>query len=554
MKSRFTFFLSIMLFMSYSSEAQLLKKLKEKAQQAVERTVLKKTDEVVTEKTENTIDGITGSNKTDSDSQKTTSNNEAFAIHTKDKKKFFKEDVIIKMHENGNLNQTQYFDANTIAVRLDNPKQSQPGFIDSEGFIYTSNNGEYTKSSIIALQSQGMMVPTMIIDAYKLPPEPFLAQLQKQQGLGMTANPFNGIVEFAFIYKPENFRYSDFKESKQSFNGKNYTKFTFLNEPGYDGSYVLFDDQDRLVEIYNKISTVNQSTNPVNMASRSPGESLLNYNYSAVEVNLPEAREVKMAGQGLMEGVMGNIVRGESFEKNEIYEDNYNTNNSKGMVKSNQQTLNNHKVTVKDLPDSYEFDWKYETNMIIESNKKEEINMVFLIKQGLNYQASQITDNKSKDMGTSTMIFDSNLKTMIMLTEVQENTILQLFPIPDTKKESNKPTYKMTALPNKTVMGFNCMGSKMEDDRYIITVYHTTEAPVKLSNFLSFNTTQSSDLYEIDPRILKQFSDGFITEIQLVDKKKSKNNTTIIGKSLKREKTEIKKSDYQVVDMFTGKN
>lgn len=42
-----------------TAEAQLLKKLKRKAERAVERTILKKTDEVVTEKTEQAIDSIT---------------------------------------------------------------------------------------------------------------------------------------------------------------------------------------------------------------------------------------------------------------------------------------------------------------------------------------------------------------------------------------------------------------------------------------------------------------------------------------------------------------
>jgi hypothetical protein len=46
-----------------TAEAQLLKKLKKKAENAVERTVLKKTDEIVTETTEKTIDDVTDGNE-----------------------------------------------------------------------------------------------------------------------------------------------------------------------------------------------------------------------------------------------------------------------------------------------------------------------------------------------------------------------------------------------------------------------------------------------------------------------------------------------------------
>lgn len=48
----------------YTAEAQFLKKLKKKAEQAAERTVLKKTDEIVTKKTEKTIDDATSKKET----------------------------------------------------------------------------------------------------------------------------------------------------------------------------------------------------------------------------------------------------------------------------------------------------------------------------------------------------------------------------------------------------------------------------------------------------------------------------------------------------------
>lgn len=57
-----------------NAEAQILKKLKKKAEQAVERTVLNKTDEIVTEKTENTIDGAVKGNENKTETQNIPSN------------------------------------------------------------------------------------------------------------------------------------------------------------------------------------------------------------------------------------------------------------------------------------------------------------------------------------------------------------------------------------------------------------------------------------------------------------------------------------------------
>lgn len=64
MKAKHIFLTIFCLAICEIGEAQILKKLSKKAEQAAERTILKKTDEVVTETTEKTIDGVTnGENK-----------------------------------------------------------------------------------------------------------------------------------------------------------------------------------------------------------------------------------------------------------------------------------------------------------------------------------------------------------------------------------------------------------------------------------------------------------------------------------------------------------
>ncbi|MEY8847651.1 hypothetical protein AB9K26_02490 [Psychroserpens sp. XS_ASV72] len=511
---------------STNAEAQLLKKLKKKINQV---TKIDKSD---------TTQG---------------SNNSALEKNTEEKKAFYTSDVVIQLVENGKTNQTQYFDSDAVAVKLEDTKQPKPGFVDSEGFMYVYKDGEYTKSSLIAVQSQGLMAPTMMIEAYKLPPEPFMAKYQKQTDIGMTANPFNGIVEFAFIYKPDDFRYDDFNEIPQKIKGKTYTKFEFLNEPGYEGSYVLFDDQDRLVEIFTKMSE--NAEMMTGFGSNGPkGESSLKYDYKSVEVNLPYAREVKAAGQGLMEGVMENIVKGGKQPKEDIDEEDYDTSEEKGMTKRMRSTLRNHKVTSKDLKDRYEFDWELETEMQLNNKRKEVIQMVFLINKSANYQATKMIMEDTKNEGVSTMLFDMDLKSMVMFMEAQGQKFLQIHPIPDpveTKELMN--TYKITDLPSKTIIGYNCKGLQLEDDKYIMKVYHTSEAEIKLSNFLNFgNQNQKMGMPNIDSKVVEQFSNGLLLEMDIIDKKKSKNNVNIIAKSLKNNKTSIEKVEYQTMDFFSG--
>lgn len=163
MKTKYLILSFSFLLIGFNSEAQLLKKLKEKAEQAAERTVLKKTEEVVSQKTEEAIDGVTTGNskgnKSNSKSGEITgSTNIALEKNTAAKKSFYKEDVVIKLHENGNLNQTQFFDAEQVAARIESAKLPKPGYNDSEGFLYTYGSDGYKKSSLIAVQGQGMMV------------------------------------------------------------------------------------------------------------------------------------------------------------------------------------------------------------------------------------------------------------------------------------------------------------------------------------------------------------------------------------------------------------
>ncbi|SDI08590.1 hypothetical protein [Winogradskyella thalassocola] len=565
MKTKHILLVIIGLLIGGNAEAQILKKLKKRAEQAAERTILRKTDEIVSKKTEKTIDDATTSNdrsntKSDGsadDQIDSESTNSALTMNTAYKKEFYKEDAIIKTYENGNLNQTQYFDADQVAVRMESDAIPKPGYLDSEAYMYSYNDNEqaYNKSAILASGGQGMMVPNMMLEILKLPPEPALANTQKQMDKGITPNPFNGFVEFAFIYGPEQFRYEDFKEVKQNLRGKSYTKFEFLNEPGYEGSYVIFDDEDRLIEIYTNKADTGQSMDAFDMSMMPPGESLIVYEYKPVEVNLPPAKEVRTRGQDMMGLVMGSFKKDKDPE--DIDEDDYDTSDSKGMTKSVKKSLKNHKVKAADLPKSYDFDYLYKTTMVSNSKKKgTDMDIIFLInsKNG-SFSGSEYIVKDLKDKGTMTMVFDSNLNIMAMFIKGQANqNMLQITPIPDVRNEA-KINYEIKELPPKTILGYTCSGLQLEDDKYIMTVYHAKDAPISLINFFGgggSNATKNIELPDMDPRVLEQFENGLVMEMQYEDKKKSKNNFTVTAISLEKVSTEIKIEDYRFLDMFSG--
>ncbi|WP_298239165.1 DUF4412 domain-containing protein [uncultured Algibacter sp.] len=76
MKTKLFTLLALCFLFSTPVEAQFLKKLKKKAEQAAERTILRKTDEIVSKKTEKTIDDAASGEKKDNSEKNQNSSND----------------------------------------------------------------------------------------------------------------------------------------------------------------------------------------------------------------------------------------------------------------------------------------------------------------------------------------------------------------------------------------------------------------------------------------------------------------------------------------------
>jgi hypothetical protein len=84
-------------------------------------------------------------------------------------------------------------------------------------------------------------------------------------------------------------------------------------------------------------------------------------------------------------------------------------------------------------------------------------------------------------------------------------------------------------------------------------VYHAKDAPISLSNFFGGSSASKNlELPDLDPRLLKQFENGLVMEMQYADKKKQKNNFTITAQSLEKVPSKIIKADYKSMNMFSG--
>ena len=285
MKSKINLTLIALFFLGLNSEAQLLEKLKKRMQEKGPVT-----KEVSYDTTKNS------KNRTASN------NDEELVINSA--KDFFTTDVVMKMYyDNNAVIHTQYFDADKIAMRTEYPDQAtKPLFHDREGFAYAYNekSGSYEKSKLLSSGGMGFMTASMIPQAYKLPPKPYLDAFGKLHEKDITLNFL--VLEMAFIYKPGDFENnSSYTPSKTRCNNSdNCIRFTY-NDPQYPGSYIQFDDKGRLSELY--INTINPE---VKKEDHPTGRFV--YTYEDVSVKLPDAKEQSMIPGPF--GKMLNLERG----------------------------------------------------------------------------------------------------------------------------------------------------------------------------------------------------------------------------------------------------
>lgn len=210
---------------------------------------------------------------------------------------FFANDVVMDLYnKDGQLVQTSYFDAETIAMRTDNRVTPKPVYHDSKGYVYAFNNDvdHYEKTSFLPGSSMGFMTAGLTTQVYKLPQEPYFEAFETLSKNDIALNFL--MVELAFVYKPEHFEGDDNYRLQNVPCFPDVCKRFYYNDPEYKGSYIQFDNKGRLVEL-----NIN-STNPQLDDSKNPAGRFV-YKYNECSVELPDAVE-----QSMVPGPLGKII------------------------------------------------------------------------------------------------------------------------------------------------------------------------------------------------------------------------------------------------------
>jgi len=216
---------------------------------------------------------------------------------------FFTNDVEMALYnKDGQLVQTSFFDAETIAMRTKMETNPKPIYHDRKGYFYAYDDetAGYKKVSLLPGSSMGFMTAGLTTQVYKLPQEPYFEAFQALSEKDIALNFL--IVELAFVYKPEHFEYDDNYSLQNIPCFPDVCKRFNYNDPEYEGSYIQFDNKGRLVEFY-----INSTNQQFNENDKNPSGKFV-YTYKDCNVKLPDAVEQSMIPGPL--GKMLNMERG----------------------------------------------------------------------------------------------------------------------------------------------------------------------------------------------------------------------------------------------------
>jgi hypothetical protein len=130
------------------------------------------------------------------------------------------------------------------------------------------------------------------------------------------------------------------------------------------------------------------------------------------------------------------------------------------------------------------------------------------------------------------MVTDDNAKTTYMFMESGGNKVVTATSIDmdetmDDIEDIESPSLDdmtITDLPNKTILGYNCIGKKFENDEYAFISYFTVDAPV------SFDQVFKSEMDRYPEPIKEQFKNyegALLMHMEMIDKtNKGKKNTS----------------------------
>jgi hypothetical protein len=200
------------------------------------------------------------------------------------------------------------------------------------------------------------------------------------------------------------------------------------------------------------------------------------------------------------------------------------------------------------LPDHYEFNWELKT--VISSGKDDMGEINYLINSNTkDYFGMEMSSEELKGQGEMVMVMDNIRKKNVMFMEMNRQKMGQIHKMAEIKESKNKSTMGFKEIGTKEILGYTCYGIEVEDQTYIGQLYFTLDAPVNFSALFAMANNKNGPK-GFDPALLQVLQeDALLLEMNMTNKKKSKESYTMTSVSLEKKYTQLSKKDYQFMKM-----
>lgn len=188
------------------------------------------------------------------------------------------------------------------------------------------------------------------------------------------------------------------------------------------------------------------------------------------------------------------------------------------------------------LPQEYHFDYLYSLNII---NSSGDLRFDYFFNKTEPYLG--LKPSLGNDL---TMVIDEKNKAIVTLAEgqvfaMEMSETTDDISIDDDDLELLK-SYKVTELPNRSFLGYDCAGYRMENDEFSYVIYVSPNMEVGFGNV--FNTKQTNIPSQL--RLFsKYYEDGLLMYMEMTDKKKKGKDD---DESLAMECVAFEKKDMKV--------
>jgi len=220
------------------------------------------------------------------------------------------------------------------------------------------------------------------------------------------------------------------------------------------------------------------------------------------------------------------------------------TKKNKKEAKKNQPNQPASTSSAKQPRESYLFSYLYVAEM---QTNQADINaeMDFFLTPGADYlgirveqQGSQIFMVMDYPKSTNFSFISSPSGDIVMPNNLNFND--------NTTSDKNQADFKITDLPNKTILGYSCKGKQLEDEEWSIKFYYTDEVPINMSNIFKADT-KNEQVNPVVKNQLSEMSNGLIMEMEAKNKQKPDENYIMKAKSLEKVDYNFKTSGFNTM-------